>query len=185
MNILGHCPWWTGHGVYVASLGTEYAEATGQPREHALALFSGVSYCIAAFYNIWGNLASSLIFQDYYESLSKPVVNSSTLGRLCGRHFCPGQTTGTNLIQPSEFTINLLIMSFIGLLFVAFMAFMLFVDNTNLSDEERNDTTMKTTFKTILNLLRDYRMFLLLPAVFYIPFQSLLMVTEYTQVHKF
>lgn len=173
---------WIAYGVFITSLGTEYTEATGQSQQHVLALFSGLSYSIVVLYSVWGNLASAFIFSEYHKSADENLITNATiLKELCGHHFCTGDTEGTNLKQPDQSVINILIMTLLAILAVAFLCTIFFLENTKPRHAEKS-TDMGKMFRTMFSLIQDYKMLLLLPLVFHSSIQQLVLVTEYTQV---
>lgn len=168
------------HTVYIAVLGSKYAQASNKPTSEIMPIFSGISFTFFCFNSVWGNLVSSLVFGDYFASTTI-TENATALGQLCGVHFCPGKSKGTEIEEPNRDTVNIVIASFIGMLFVSFSIVLFFVDDIKASNRD-TVTNLKDYWMTLGRTLTSYKLYLFLPVACFMAMEKSFIQAEFTEV---
>lgn len=103
---------WMAQGVYITNLSSQYASLTQERVDAITSRFNGVFFMFYQSTQIWGNLASSLVFDN--DIIHDPST-SLNISEVCGASNCPWtELKGSNLVEPDTITVQTLLAIYLG-----------------------------------------------------------------------
>nr|KAG5700281.1 hypothetical protein BaRGS_022908 [Batillaria attramentaria] len=97
-------PLWTSQSLYITACGYSYAKTATDSPYHIFSRFNGIFFAIYETSQITGNLVSSLVLQRGVGNRSEGV-----LFKVCGPGDCPNADNATDLEEPEDWVIDVLV----------------------------------------------------------------------------
>ncbi|XP_062858490.1 protein unc-93 homolog A [Trichomycterus rosablanca] len=180
---LGGSPLWSAKCTYLTISGNEQAERENKKGQDIINQYFGMFFLIFQSSAVWGNLMSSLIFQQDANIAEIPEERLQYCGAaLCNENF----TTAGNFTRPEQKLVNILMGCYIGVGVLAMIIVAVFLDNIDgmkAQEFRRNkgDQSFFSTFLATFTLLRDKRLIMLIPLTMYSGFEQSFLAGEYTK----
>ncbi|GAA6084369.1 protein unc-93 homolog A isoform X1 [Tachysurus ichikawai] len=180
---LGGSPLWSAKCTYLTITGNRQAEKENKKGQDVINQYFGMFFLIFQSSAVWGNLMSSLIFQQDASVAEIPEDRLQFCGAaLCNENF----TTTGNFTRPEQNLVNILMGCYIGVGVLAMFLVAVFLDNID-GEEAKNfrknigSQNFCTTFLATFRLLRDKRLLMLIPLTMYSGFEQSFLAGEYTK----
>ncbi|KAF7690528.1 protein unc-93 homolog A [Silurus meridionalis] len=179
---LGGSPLWSAKCTYLTISGNLQAEKDNKKGQDIINQYFGMFFLIFQSSAVWGNLMSSLIFQQDTNIAEIPEERMQFCGAaLCNENF----TTTGNFTRPKQDLVNILMCCYIGVGVLAMLLVAIFLENIDVKEakEFRNnkDNHFFSTFLATFKLLRDKRLIMLIPLTMYSGFEQSFLAGEYTK----
>ncbi|XP_017310923.1 protein unc-93 homolog A [Ictalurus punctatus] len=180
---LGGSPLWSAKCTYLTISGNAQAEKENKKGQDIINQNFGLFFFIFQSSAVWGNLMSSLIFQQDTNIAEIPEERLQFCGAaLCNENF----TTSGNFTRPEQNLVNILLGCYIGLGVLAMVLVAVFLDNIDGKDakefrKDKGNQTFCSTFLATFRLLGDKRLLMLIPLTMYSGFEQSFLTGEYTK----
>ncbi|KAM6181779.1 protein unc-93 homolog A [Erethizon dorsatum] len=178
---LGAAPLWSAQCTYLTVLGNSQARKAGKLGKDVVNKYFGIFFFIFQSSGVWGNLISSLVFD---QTPSKEFLSEDQL-MSCGAKDCLMSTAATNnTMQPSQKLVYTLLSIYTGSGVLAILLIAMFLepidDNTPNSEGEKSLPFWSKLLSTFM-LLRDKRLCMLILLPLYSGLQQGFISSEYTR----
>ncbi|XP_035379843.1 protein unc-93 homolog A-like [Electrophorus electricus] len=179
---LGGSPLWSAKCSYLTISGNIQAEKDKKGQD-IINQYFGIFFLIFQSSAVWGNLMSSLIFQ---QDSNIGDISEETL-QYCGAALCNENfTTVGNFTRPEQHLVNILLGCYIGVGVLAMVLIGVFLDNIDgimARDFRRNrgNHSFCSTFLATFRLLQGKRLIMLIPLTMYSGFEQSFLSGEYTK----
>ncbi|XP_053565143.1 protein unc-93 homolog A-like isoform X1 [Bombina bombina] len=183
----GGAPLWAAKCTYVTESGNRYAEKAGKVAKDIVNQYFGLFFLLFQSSGVWGNLISSLIFDQTPDADILPQKFLSS----CGANDCPaesissGNDTSTSSNQPADSLRYTLLGIYTGSGILAVILVSALLDNIDLKTEQNNDGTKEESswIKIVETLmqLKDKRQCLLIPLTIYSGLEQGFISGDYTK----
>ncbi|XP_047657254.1 protein unc-93 homolog A isoform X3 [Tachysurus fulvidraco] len=180
---LGGSPLWSAKCTYLTITGNRQADKENKKGQDVINQYFGMFFLIFQSSAVWGNLMSSLIFQ---QDVSVAEIPEDRL-KFCGAALCNENFTTTgNFTRPEQNLVNILMGCYIGVGVLAMFLVAVFLDNID-GEEAKNfrknigSQNFCSTFLATFRLLRDKRLLMLIPLTMYSGFEQSFLAGEYTK----
>ncbi|XP_076872360.1 protein unc-93 homolog A [Brachyhypopomus gauderio] len=180
---LGGSPLWSAKCTFLTISGNAEAEKGNKKGQDVINQYFGIFFLIFQSSAVWGNLMSSLIFQ---QDSNIGEISEERL-QFCGAALCNENfTTTANITRPEQHLVNILLGCYIGVGVLAMLLIAVFLDNIDgkvARDFRRNrgNQSICSTLLSTLSLLRDKRLIMLIPLTMYSGFEQSFLSGEYTK----
>ncbi|XP_027699366.1 protein unc-93 homolog A-like [Vombatus ursinus] len=178
---LGAAPLWSAESTYLTTSGNIYAKKTGKLGKDVINQYFGIFYLIFQSSGVWGNLISSLVFQ---QDPPKGEITKEHL-LLCGANDCMTTSTATNSTKrPGNDLIYTLLGIYTGSGILAVLLIAVFLDqipNDSEENEEEKNIPVWSRFLATFQHLKDKRQCLLIPLTMYSGFEQGFISSDYTK----
>ncbi|KAF4071089.1 hypothetical protein AMELA_G00280840 [Ameiurus melas] len=178
---LGGSPLWSAKCTYLTISGNVEAEKENKKGQDIINQYFGLFFFIFQSSAVWGNLMSSLIFQQDANIAEIPEERLQFCGAaLCNENF----TTTGNFTRPEQNLVNILLGCYIGVGVLAMVLVAVFLDNIDGQDAKKfrkDNQTFCSTFLSTFRLLGDKRLLMLIPLTMYSGFEQSFLTGEYTK----
>ncbi|XP_020826077.1 protein unc-93 homolog A-like [Phascolarctos cinereus] len=178
---LGAAPLWSAEATYLTMTGNIYAKKTGKLGKDVINQYFGIFFLIFQTSGVWGNLISSLVFQ---QDPPKEGITEEQL-RLCGANDCMTTSTATNSTKrPANELVYTLLGIYTGSGVLAVLLIAVFLDqlpNDSEETEKEKNAPIWTHFLATFQHLRDKRQCLLIPLTMYGGFEQAFISGDYTK----
>nr|XP_020826021.1 protein unc-93 homolog A-like isoform X3 [Phascolarctos cinereus] len=178
---LGAAPLWSAESTYLTTSGNIYAKKTGKLGKDVINQYFGTFYLIFQTSGVWGNLISSLVFQQ------DPPKGEITKEQLlfCGANDCMKTSTATNSTKhPGNDLIYTLLGIYTGSGILAVLLIAVFLGqlpNDSEENEEEKNIPAWTRFLATFQHLKDKRQCFLIPLTMYSGFEQGFISGDYTK----
>jgi len=175
---LGAAPLWSAKCTYLTETGVWYAKQTGATEDDVINRFFGFFFMMFQTSQIWGNLISSLVFNQ---------AAGNKTDAPCGAQFCPGDGgNNTNLDRPSEKEVFTVYGIYIGFAVLAVLVISIFLDPITLDREEDKikdgrKFSAQLVLNTLKHLWRSHYQKLLVPLTMYSGIEQAFVTGDYTK----
>ncbi|KAM4633250.1 protein unc-93 homolog A [Polymixia lowei] len=176
---LGGSPLWSAKCTYLTISGNLQAAKEGKRGADVINQYFGIFFFIFQSSAVWGNLMSSLIFQQDTNVADIPAEQL----QYCGVASCDIQMNTTSS-KPRESLVWTLVGCYIGVGVLAIIIVAVFLDNIDrqqASEFRGNREPFCHTFLATFQLLRDKRLLILIPLTMYSGFEQSFLSGEYTK----
>ncbi|XP_060771782.1 protein unc-93 homolog A [Neoarius graeffei] len=180
---LGGSPLWSAKCTYLTISGNTQAEKENKKGQDIINQYFGMFFLIFQSSAVWGNLMSSLIFQQDTNITKVPEENLQFCGAaLCAENF----TTTGSVSRPKQHLVNILMGCYIGVGVLAMALVAIFLDNIDGNEAKefrktKGNQAFCSTFLATFRLLRDKRLIMLIPLTMYSGFEQSFLAGEYTK----
>ncbi|XP_074165408.1 protein unc-93 homolog A isoform X1 [Sminthopsis crassicaudata] len=179
---LGGAPLWSAKCTYLTISGNVYAQKAGKLGKDVVNQYFGIFFLIFQSSGVWGNLISSLVFQ---QEPTKGEIPEEQLMH-CGASDCFISNTSTNSTKrPTNELIYTLLGIYTGSGILAVLLVAVFLEqipNDQLeSTDEKEKASFWTNFLATFRHLKDKRQCLLIPLTMYSGFEQGFLSGDYTK----
>ncbi|XP_074044138.1 protein unc-93 homolog A-like [Macrotis lagotis] len=179
---LGGAPLWSAKCTYLTISGNVYAQKAGKLGKDVINQYFGIFFLIFQSSGVWGNLISSLVFQ---QDATKGEIPESQLTH-CGASECFTMNVSTNSTRrPTNELIYTLLGIYTGSGILAVLLVAVFLEqipNEQLENaEEREKSSIWSNFLATFRHLKDKRQCLLIPLTMYSGFEQGFLSGDYTK----
>ncbi|KAJ8270713.1 hypothetical protein GJAV_G00118390 [Gymnothorax javanicus] len=179
---LGGSPLWSAKCAYLTISGNRQAEKINTKGQDEINQYFGIFFLIFQSSAVWGNLMSSLIFQQDSNIADIPEENLV----YCGAGICTQNISGGEAPQPERKLVEILVGCYIGVGILAMILVAAFLDNID-RDRARefrgNREPFWSTFLATFKHLKDKRQLLLIPLTMYSGFEQGFLAGDYTKYY--
>ncbi|XP_046542819.1 protein unc-93 homolog A-like [Haliotis rubra] len=172
---------WTAQGVYVTTSAVDYSKVTKENLDSVVSRFFGI-FCMAfQSTQIWGNLISSLVFNNVSNNITIDDVTH------CGAKDCPGNLppfsneTSAESRKPDDTTVYVLLTIYLGCVVVGLIITVLFLKPITPRGSENDMGVVALLSSTLKLLVTDINMALLAPLCLYTGMEQVYLFAEYTK----
>ncbi|XP_027731954.1 protein unc-93 homolog A-like, partial [Vombatus ursinus] len=178
---LGAAPLWSAESTYLTMSGNIHAKKTRKLGKDVINQYFGIFFLIFQTSGVWGNLISSLVFQ---QNPPKEEITEEQL-LLCGANDCFRASTATNSTKhPANELVYTLLGIYTGSSVLAVLLIAVFLDqlpNESEENEKEKKVPIWTRFLATFQHLRDKRQCLLIPLTMYSGFEQAFISGDYTK----
>ncbi|XP_062981490.1 protein unc-93 homolog A [Elgaria multicarinata webbii] len=180
---LGGAPLWSAKCTYLTIAGNSYAQKAGKIGANIVSQYFGIFFLIFQSSGVWGNLISSLVFE---QSPNKVEISEADLA-CCGAYNCMTTNTTNNTATstgPSDTLVYTLLGIYTASGILAVLIVIIFLDR--ITDNESEGEVKKipsfwSTFLAAFRHLKDKRQCLLIPLTMYSGFEQGFLAGDYTK----
>ncbi|XP_033000068.1 protein unc-93 homolog A [Lacerta agilis] len=179
---LGGAPLWSAKCTYLTIAGNSYAQKAGKIAKDIVNQYFGIFFLIFQSSGVWGNLISSLVFEQ-----TPNRVEHSDADLCCGAEHCTGlNATNSTVAQkkPHDTLIYTLLGIYTGSGVLAVLLVATFLDritDDQAEGEKKETPSLCFTFMATLRHLKDKRQCLLIPLTMYSGFEQGFLAGDYTK----
>ncbi|XP_037304672.2 protein unc-93 homolog A [Pungitius pungitius] len=178
---LGGSPLWSAKCTYLTIAGNLQGANEGKKGADVINHYFGIFFFIFQSSAVWGNLMSSLIFQQDTNIANIPEEQLQTCGAAnCGLNISLNGTT----TRPAQNLVEILVGCYIGVGLLAMLIVAVFLDNVDREQSSQfrgNREPFCQTFLATFRLLKDWRLLTLIPLTMYSGFEQSFLSGEYTK----
>ncbi|CAL8318219.1 unnamed protein product [Merluccius merluccius] len=177
---LGGSPLWSAKCTYLTIAGNLQASNDGKKGSNVINTYFGIFFFIFQSSAVWGNLMSSLIFGQASNLTDIP----EEMLLYCGAMACDVITPNTTTPKPEQKLVTTLVGCYIGVGVLAMIIVAVFLDNIDQEQTSKfrgNREPFCQTFLATFRLLKDRRLFILIPLTMYSGFEQSFLSGEYTK----
>lgn len=178
---LGGSPLWSAKCTYLTISGNVQAARDGKKGSDVINQYFGIFFFIFQSSAVWGNLMSSLIFQQDTDIAFIPDEQLKSCGAAeCDLDLSINGTT----IRPAQKLVWTLVGCYIGVGLLAMLIVAVFLDNIDREQSTQfrgNPEPFWHTFLATFRLLKDWRLVTLIPLTMYSGFEQSFLSGEYTK----
>ncbi|XP_075940033.1 protein unc-93 homolog A [Anarhichas minor] len=178
---LGGSPLWSAKCTYLTISGNAQAARDGKKGSDVINQYFGIFFFIFQSSAVWGNLMSSLIFQQDTSVALIPEEQLQSCGAAdCGLNIRVNGTT----TRPAQKLVQTLVGCYIGVGVLAMLIVAVFLDNIDREQSSQfrgNREPFCQTFLATFRLLKDWRLLTLIPLTMYSGFEQSFLSGEYTK----
>ncbi|KAL6096146.1 unc93a [Pungitius sinensis] len=178
---LGGSPLWSAKCTYLTIAGNLQGAKEGKKGADVINHYFGIFFFIFQSSAVWGNLMSSLIFQQDTNIANIPEEQLQTCGAAnCGLNISLNGTT----TRPAQNLVEILVGCYIGVGLLAMLIVAVFLDNVDREQSSQfrgNREPFCQTFLATFRLLKDWRLLTLIPLTMYSGFEQSFLSGEYTK----
>ncbi|XP_027699364.1 protein unc-93 homolog A isoform X2 [Vombatus ursinus] len=179
---LGGAPLWSAKSTYLTISGNTYAQKTGKRGKDVINQYFGIFFLIFQSSGVWGNLISSLVFQQ--ESTTGEIQEDQLMH--CGASDCFTTSTPTNNTKrPTNDLVYTLLGIYTGSGILAVLLVAVFLEqipNDQLENaEEKKKASFGLNFLATFRHLKDKQQCLLIPLTMYSGFEQGFLSGDYTK----
>ncbi|XP_068563034.1 protein unc-93 homolog A [Cebidichthys violaceus] len=178
---LGGSPLWSAKCTYLTISGNIQAAKDGKKGSDIINQYFGIFFFIFQSSAVWGNLMSSLIFQQDTNIADIPDEQLQSCGAAdCGLNTSINGTT----TRPAQKLVWTLVGCYIGVGVLAMLIVAVFLDNIDSEQSSQfrgNREPFCQTFLATFRLLKDWRLVTLIPLTMYSGFEQSFLSGEYTK----
>ncbi|XP_074046399.1 protein unc-93 homolog A-like [Macrotis lagotis] len=174
-------PLWSAESTYLTISGNIHAKKTGKLEKDVINHYFGIFYLIFQSSGVWGNLISSLVFQQ------EPPIGEITEDQLmnCGAQDCFQINLSSNSTnRPANDLIYTLVGIFTGSGILAVLLVAIFLDPISKDSEENEKEKEEPIWSHLLATfrhLKDKRQCFLIPQTMYSGFEQGFLAGDYTK----
>ncbi|XP_056422997.1 protein unc-93 homolog A-like isoform X2 [Hyla sarda] len=184
---IGAGPLWASKCTYLTISGIRFAKQNGREKMDIVNQYFGLFFLIYQSSGIWGNLISSLVLNQNPNKVATDNISYS----YCGANNCPTSTTElrntTTLASGVSDMLRYTLMGiYTGSGVIAILLIVIFLDQIDLSEEqkeENNNPTICTSLLGTIRQLKDKRQCLLIPLTMFSGFQQGFLSSEFTKAY--
>ncbi|KAM5163098.1 protein unc-93 homolog A [Mantella aurantiaca] len=182
----GGAPLWAAKCTYLTISGNRYAKVVKKEGKDIVSQYFGLFFLIFQSSGVWGNLISSLIFDQTTDEGYDVNLSNYTY---CGAKDCPNldanTVNSTSSKKPEIYLIYTVLGVYTGTGILAVLLIIIFLDNIDLKDEETGKDDKRESFWiTILATFRhlqDKRQVLLIPITMWSGFEQGFLAGDFTK----
>uniref|UniRef100_F7F0N8 Protein unc-93 homolog A n=1 Tax=Monodelphis domestica TaxID=13616 RepID=F7F0N8_MONDO len=179
---LGGAPLWSAKCTYLTITGNAYAQKAGKLGKDVVNQYFGIFFLIFQSSGVWGNLISSLVFQQ--ESIKGEISDDQLMH--CGAKDClKTSTSSSNSTRPTHDLIYTLLGIYTGSGILAVLLVAIFLEQIPKdlleNSEEKKNASFASNFLATFRHLKDKRQCLLIPLTMYSGFEQGFLSGDYTK----
>ncbi|XP_070571798.1 protein unc-93 homolog A-like [Ptychodera flava] len=172
-------PLWTSKGTYLTTSSIRYAGLSGENSDVVVNRFFGLFFMFFQSSQIWGNLMSSIVLSSSDDNETESVVTYT-----CGASDCQ-ETTGnetTYCNPPPRDLTNILLTVYLICGVIAIIIISVFLDQLRGAEERKKNTKPPCQlFLATVQLLKDYRMVLMIPLTIFSGLEQAFIAGDFTK----
>lgn len=169
-------PLWTSQSLYISTNAYSLAKRNNKSVHPVLSKLNGIFFTMFQTAQIFGNLISSLVFDN-----GNNPEQTTNITRICGGGECPLNLNASKIIEPNKSTVYLLLSIFLACDLIGFLLTALFLPPLPKSDWSKQRSVRKSVV-SCFSALSDIKLLSLVPLMAFEAIQQTILYSDFTKV---